>query len=619
MNLMKKYEKWLLPIQAALILFAVQLRYDQLPGSDAYKSKLHYLYAMITDWFGKYNFGGLLLFVAVLVFLWQMRKSGFDKRYKGIALPCFFSLCLVVGKSYAEVQSSVFCFGSIVYFVRFITAAVGYFFLIKYMISLLLVGYDKLGQSKWSNRFANWLLGKHCFRNVFFLLLLLWAPVIFLSYPGNLCYDVLGQIEQGLGMSRYTAHHPLFHTLIVSGMIRIVSGLTGSMNLGLFAYILLQAVMLAAALAGIMARLNKRGISLSFRCIILLVYLLSPMYSNIVSTAIKDVPFMAAVVWYILLLEELVSEGSERKNVKYWVTLVLVQTLTGLLRNNGIYMVVISGIGVALYYGWKYSRKEIGAWKQPVLILCCLVILPFVGYQAGSKGLSATLHAESGSKAEMFSIPFQQTARYLQLYRDTLTAEEKMAIENVLGDVSRVAERYNPDISDPVKALYRRDAGMSELAAYFKVWASCFFRHPGVYFEAFFIHVYGWFDPAVCSAIRYEAETDLFRQGGLIPGADKVLLFVYRFAEYIPFLAVLENVGFYTWLLFILAGEAMRKRDGKGILLLPLFVSLLICMASPCFYLHPRYAFPIMFTLPFIYGVVRGGTVPNGSNIEKSI
>ena len=119
------------------------------------------------------------------------------------------------------------------------------------------------------------------------------------------------------------------------------------------------------------------------------------------------------------------------------------------------------------------------------------------------------------------------------------------------------------------------------------------------------------------NAVRYEAQSELFRQGGLVPGADKLLLFVYRLAEYIPFLAVLENVGVYTWLLFILGGMARREKFKKGILLTPLFISLLICMAAPCFYLHPRYAFPIMFTIPFLYGIMSGEITGEGRTVHE--
>lgn len=604
-----KYEKWLLLIQAAFITFAVRLSYVQIPGKESYKTKIHYVYAMVTGWLGDYDLNGLLIFVMVTGFLLWMHGREWNKRYTGRVMPFFFAICLVLGKSYAEIQSSEFCFGNLYYFTVFLTAAAGFYFLLRNLIALFLTGYDLVQQSVWEPVILRRLLGKHCFRNVFFLLIMCWFPIILLSYPGNLCYDSIGQIEQGLGITAYTAHHPLLHTLLISGMIRFVSMVTGSNDLGLFVYILLQVVCLAAALAGTMQRLKVRQVSMALRFAVLLIYLLSPMYSNMVSTAIKDVPFMAAVVWYILLLEEFLTEGAENKSLGFWIKITVVQILVGLLRNNGIYMVVISGIGIGVYDCVKRIKKGSSSWKQPLLILCCLAILPLSGYQLTNGGLQNILHAAPGSRGEMFSIPFQQTARYLQLYQDTLPEQDRLAIENILGEVEIIAERYNPNISDPVKALYRADSGAGELMRYFKTWVTCFFRHPGVYLEAFFLHVYGWFDPAVTNSVRYEATSELFQQGGLIPGADKLLLFVYRFVAYIPVFAILENVGIYTWLLMILAGESVRRRTHKGVLLLPLFVSLLVCMASPCFYLHPRYAFPIMFTLPFLFGAVREETI----------
>ena len=87
------------------------------------------------------------------------------------------------------------------------------------------------------------------------------------------------------------------------------------------------------------------------------------------------------------------------------------------------------------------------------------------------------------------ALPFQQTARYLQFYRQELSQEEKAAIEGVLANVDVVAASYDPDISDPVKALYQRDSGPGRLAQYFKVWFTCFLKHPSVYAEAFLAQV----------------------------------------------------------------------------------------------------------------------------------
>ena len=599
-------------IQAALIAFAMQMRYSAILNKADYKSELHYLYAGVTDLLGNFGFGGLLLFVVAIIFIYWVRQNDYEKYYRKGVLPFFFSFCLLMGQSYAQLGDWSGCFGDVFRGICFLMAFPGYAALFRYLIALFLGLYEKSATSGWNKPCVEKFLGEKCFRNVFLLLLVLWSPVIILSYPANFCYDFLGQISQSLGLSAYSTHHPLLHTLIAGGVIKLGRGITGNVNFGLFLYTILQAAALAAALAATVARMTKRRVACVLRLLVVGIYVFAPMYSNMASTAIKDVPFMAAMIWYLLLLEELVTEGAESRPRFYWVKLIFVQTLTGLLRNNGIYVVALTGVVMAVHCGLK--RQKRGAIK----LLLCTAIIPFTLCFGMNSMMSEVLSAEKGSVAEMLSVPFQQTARYLMDHRYELTDEERKAIEGVLGDVNEVVKRYDPDISDPVKELYRRDAGVKQLAAYFKIWFRDFFKHPNSYFQAFFAHVYGWFDPGVTNSIRYEAETDLFREGGLIQGVDKVLLFAYRFAAYIPFLEILENVGIYTWLLFILAGAAVRKKETRGILLVPLFVSLLICMASPCFYLHPRYAYPIMFTIPFLYGILSGG-LSNEADTDKAV
>lgn len=601
---MKVWKKLSAVLQAALITFALRMQYVPVLNRADYKSRIHYLYAQVTNLLGEYSFIGLLIFLAILYFVCHVRQREDVRLYKKGILPYFFSFCLLIGQSCAQEGGLSLCFGSVFRVAAFLLSFAGYAILFRYFIALFFGLYKKAAVSKWGPAGAKVFLGQKCFRNVFLLLMILWAPVILLSYPGNLCYDFLGQIEQGLGITGYSTHHPLLHTLIATGLIKFGRLLTGSADFGLFLYVILQAAVLAAALAATVDRLAKRGVSCVLKMAVVCVYVLAPVYSNIASTAVKDVPFMAAFLWYILLLEDLLAGGVENRKPMYWVRLTAVQVLVGLLRNNGVYVVVLTGVVLAVIY-----RKKI--------LLLCAAVLPLVICLGGNGLLAFACGAEAGSPGEMFSIPFQQTARYLQLYGDELTEEEQKVIAEVLTDPELVAERYDPNISDPVKALYLQDCGPEKLAAYFKVWFTGFFKHPSVYLEAFFIHVYGWFDPGVTNAIRYEAQSDLFRQGGLISGADKLLLFVYRFAEYIPFLAVLENVGVYTWLLFLLGGKVRREKCKKGILLAPLFISLLICMAAPCFYLHPRYAFPIMFTVPFLYGIM-GEEAAGGRNHGSS-
>lgn len=344
---MKLWKKLSIVLQAMLIAFAVQFKFSPLLNRNDYKSGMHYLYAQMTNLLGEYSFNGLLILAVAAVFVCWMKNSSYEKIYSIRLLPVFFSFCLLVGQSYAAVGNWSYCFGDVFKTVGFLTALIGYAVLFRYLIALFLGIYQKAANSKWKPERIARFLGEKSFRNVFFLLLIVWLPIIILSYPGNLCYDCLGQIEQGLGLSPYSTHHPLLHTLIVSGFVKTGIFLFGSSDIGLFLYILFQAAVLAAALAGTVSRLAERQISYVLRFSVVCVYLFAPMYSNIVSTAVKDVPFMAAVLWYILLLEELVTEGFEDRKPIWWVKLILVQTLVGLLRNNGIYVVVLTGIILA--------------------------------------------------------------------------------------------------------------------------------------------------------------------------------------------------------------------------------------------------------------------------------
>ena len=59
-----------------------------------------------------------------------------------------------------------------------------------------------------------------------------------------------------------------------------------------------------------------------------------------------------------------------------------------------------------------------------------------------------------------------------------------------------IADLYNPELSDPVKATYRGGhITMAKLKRYFNAWFSMFLRHPGVYIEATLHNSYGYYYP----------------------------------------------------------------------------------------------------------------------------
>lgn len=582
-----------LAVKSLLTAYALCAVFHAPLEPSQYETRVDYIIASIYEFLGAYDFKFLLLTVLSGFFYGARGGKEAPAGKSSLALACFFSLCLLVGQSYSQAGDSSLLLGSGVNFLKSALAFAGYACLFHALIRLACQALDSHTFRSDAPQFFT----RHAFARSFLILLGAWLPFLILAFPGNLCWDAVGQLEQVTGDAPYSTHHPLFHTLIMGGLVKAGQTLLHSPEAGLFVYMLLQDTALAAALAATIAAVAGRGAHPSLPLGMLLLYCLTPVYSNIASTALKDVPYSACVIAYVVWLALLLERPERVRRRGFVISFFFIQLGVILFRNNGLYVILLSGIAAFLFLARKYGRRErilclfasFGA-----SIVTAKVILALLSFACG---------AVPGSMGEMMSLPFQQTARYLQLYQEEIAPGERAAIEAVLGDVPTAAAKYDPASADPVKALFRQTASAGELADYMKFWFRGLLRHPGTYFEAFFLHIYGWFTPAVPNSIRYEAEAgELVRQGGLFPGAEKLLIFYYRFAGRTP-LGFLENTGAAVWALFFLT--FYQKRRGRTAALwagAPLWVSLLICMASPCFFGHPRYAFPILFTLPFLYG-----------------
>lgn len=593
----KKNENAIVFLKSFLSAYALSAVFHVPTPASAFETTIDYITYSIYEFLGSYD----LKFILLLILCVSLYKHfSTSKIYNGsfsckasAALSVFFSICLLVGRSYNEQGNWTYCFGSVINFVKFLLAFTGYSILFHELI-LIVSGF--LSNHQFTENTEHFFT-HHTFRKTFLIIFGSYLPFLLLSFPGNLCWDAIGQIEQVIGTGGYSAHHPLFHTLLMGGLIQLGQTLFHSYQAGLFAYMLLQDTLLAAALAATITVLAKRGAAFRLLLCLLLLYCLTPVYSNMASTALKDVPYSAAMIGYVICLALLLETPQLITNLRFNLCFVALQLCVILFRNNGLHVILLSGVGCFFYLYKKYGFKQrirclICSFGAGILIAELIIAL-----------LTQALGAAAGSKGEMLSVPFQQTARYLQLYKEDLDPEELSAIEAVLGDVDTVAANYDPDSADPVKALFFKDASSAELGAYLKAWFRGLSKHPTAYVEAFLVHIYGWFDPAVSNSIRYEAEYDIIKQGGLFPNAEKLLIFYYRFAGRISPLAIFENVGAAVWALFYLTFyQKKQKRNAAICAGLPLWISLLICMASPCFFMHPRYAFPILFTLPFMYG-----------------
>lgn len=590
--------KVLLAVKGFLTAYALTTEFHRPLVAAHYESTLDFLIASVYELLGEYNLMFLMIWVLAMAFYHLFEKKVVPKKNTSYVLAGFFSACLLLGRSYHETASWVYCFGSVVNGLKTLMAFAGFAYLIYVGLAVV---YDFIKNTRFvedSDTAKTHFFTKRSFLKAFLILTIVYGAVVLVSYPGTLCWDTLGQIEQVTKGTGYSTHHPILHTLIVGGLSQLGYVVFGSYDIGLFVYMLLQVVMLAIAMAATIGVLAKRGMKACWLWGLLFLYCAAPIYTNIVSVAIKDVPYNAFVVGYVICFALLMEEPRRIKNVKFLLAFVAVQMGAILFRNNGLVMVLLSGIVAFVWLFKKYN------WKERIVSLVALFGASIAVAKLITFILMQLTSATEGSMGEMMSVPFQQTARYLQLYRDEITEEERVAIETVLGPVDKIAEVYDPESSDPVKALHDKGATTGAWMDYLVAWAKGFFKHPVVYVEAFFAHIYGWFSPNVSNAIRYECIAEDFSQQGLFPSAQKLLIFLYRYTDRISILGLVQNIGAYVWGLFFLAFyQKKEKKTALSVANLPLCISLLVCMASPCFIYHPRYGLAILFTIPFLYGM----------------
>lgn len=428
-----------------------------------------------------------------------------------------------------------------------------------------------------------------CFSLAIFLC---WLPWILMDYPGSYCYDSRSQLYQFLGLETFTAHHPPLSTYIM-GLLAAAGRSVWNMNFGCFLYQLLQTCLGAWIFGFGIRKLYDFGLGLSSCVLIAAFFGLTPLWGCSAQWYEKDLLYTEIATWYLICAADVALRRTCGK--KDMALLAVSGLLSALLRNSGIYVVIPTAVLLAVYVR-RPSRRAV--W----LSLAAAAVL----YAGAVKVLyPRVLGIQDGSVAEALSVPFQQTARYVSEYPDEVTGYEREVIDSVL-EYDALSQRYNPEVSDPVKITYRGDG--SRLPEYFKVWFLMFLKHPMVYVSAFLNGSYGYMapvEPNLEAVVFMEYGENLTRIGlyrvtGRLPAA--VFTLIRSAGMTFPLVRYLCMPGLYTWITLVcLVLLAKRKIWGPLILFVPELMALLVCAASPL----PnaiRYALPVAAAAPLLMG-----------------
>lgn len=510
-------------------------------------------------------------------------------------------------------------FNSIASVVIFIGLAIGIYFFLTWLfhkLNFYSSNYRKevVGVIGFKNRYLRKIVELHDrypFRFSLVIMILAWLPYIIAYYPILLNPDSSYQIKQFFGITNLydlfsdlidknvviTNHHPIIHTLLLGFSLKFGHFLWDD-NFGLFLYSVIQILVLSSSLSYSIKYLKKNGVGKKYRLAMLFIYSFLPIYPFYSMTGVKDIIFSAFIVFYIIFLHKILFSEGKLKSVTV-VTAFIVMVLVILFRNNGFHVVFLSFPFLILLK--KDNRKQL------TLVFGVVVILAFFY----SKAVLPFFKITPSSIRESLSIPFQQTARYVKYYGEDVTLKEQGIID-ILLDYGSLADRYKPEISDPVKNSFNRFYEKDDLEDYFKVWLAQFLKHPGVYIEATMNNAYGYFFPLKVNWYIYHnfnpSITDdgfnySFNNLGLL---RDILYYPSVILQYIPIVGLSVNIGFHVWLLIFMGGYLIYRGKYKGLVILaPATVLVLVCVASPV-NAYYRYALPYIFTMPLMIGLFNG-------------
>lgn len=451
---------------------------------------------------------------------------------------------------------------------------------------------------------------KHENLAAFLFLIICWLPVLLAVYPGFFVYDAQDEYVQ-VASRMFSTHHPLVHVLMLGGIICAVHKFTGSYNLGIVCYMVVQMLIVAGVFTYLINFLRKKKVSGMVRFLSVIYFALFPVIIMYVMCSTKDAIFTAALLLLLLCMLEMCISTEKFFNSTFQMAFFIFNALMmALFRKNAIYAFIVM-TPVLLIYFKKHFRKMV-----------IMIALVFIFFFMINKTLILALHADDSENQEMLTMPIQQLTRTYILNKNVFEEEDIATLHEILPE--EALELYTPKSSDPVKFHFQNAAFETDKLKYAKLWAKIGLKKPFTYINAWLVNTYGfWYPDTIIdvytgnvkftfvyqdsSYFEYEVEQPGVRNSK-IPWLDEVYrkMSLEIFKEKVPILSMLFSPGFLFWCYAAAFGYAVYRK--KYHILLPylmIFLVWLTMLLGPTYLV--RYVLILWFALPLFAAVVWEG------------
>lgn len=472
--------------------------------------------------------------------------------------------------------------------------------LIYYLLDKLFYLIDKIPLKK-----SKLVLNRKKIFLIFLAILTMGISYLIVYYPAVYLNDTLFMMYNPL-----TRGHPIIYGVFMSITFFALKALF-TPTITVLIMSIIQAIIASIILTYVIIWFNKK-VNNKILTILLICYYVFLLIIACYNVALnKDTPFALAILLLFVFIYEIIeSKGKILTNKRFLINLFIVSAVAISVRNNGIYVILLSLIIVFSAYGKKYK-------KQCLSFLSLIIIFLFI-----PAIVSKTLNAQQ-LKREMYAVPIQQISYLVKYHPNRLSKKDYQLLEKFIDNPKKnLANNYEVFSVDRVK--YDNSFKDKKFNKYSKkfllLWISKFPKNISSYTKSYLLNTYHlWsinkLDKSQStffstSFIGAEVSKHIYHEE-LFPKdiQGKLTHFYYVYCSYL-------NPAACFFLLLIINLYA-RKHKKKEIIILsvPLITLWLTLMIASPYSSALRYMSPYIYILPILllytFKITRKG-VKNG-------
>ncbi len=433
----------------------------------------------------------------------------------------------------------------------------------------------------------------------FVSILLIWSIFFLAYYPGLYTNDSFWQLQQALGDSDLSNHHPVLHTLIMRGILCFGKTVfRGSLTASTALLSVIQMTFLAACMAYSVRTIYAITYSTAFCSISSLFYAIAPFNIVFSFTHLKDTWFAG---FFLLFCSQILIRLFHRDDLKPDRADLLIFCISclgvGLFRSNGFYALIV--MAPFIFFCFR-SEKKLLAVFIICLLVCSLILGPIYNL----------LNVAPVDPVEFLSVPLQQVSRVM--VDGGKISENDYELISRLIEPTLITSTYYSRISDNIKNLIRTSGNQNELlehkADYFLLWLRLLRDNPVSYVKAYVELTGGFWYPEMTGIpyVNYmEPNPYKLSVNSLLPGIATDLAYRWTHSNnQQSFLAPFFSCGGYVWLMLALFSYSLTKKDSMFISILPSVLIWGTLLLTTPVYCDLRYIFAVVVVIPLFFTIL---------------